>query len=386
MSIKLNRGETPKPHKITRKTSKGIREYWEYKWFPYRGAKRETVTSPAYEECILKYCERQAAIERNEYAKKTRETVDDYFTSWLQEVKKTDLAPNTYDTYKSSYLNHIKPAIGTKELQALTLRDGIKLKDRMLNARKTPTTIKNVFAIVNQCLDFAVEEEKIIKNPFRSKKLKLPALDPKEREPYTQEEFSKILTYINSDKVKRLYNPCILAGLHFLIATACRRSEMLGITWDCIDFENHTFTIKQTVVQDGKGKALYKPTTKTKSSKGDIICNDEKLWDKLYHLPTHGDFVFSTSKGTMIIPRNFDRAVKSLVIGAGVKWKGVHAIRHGVITMLCANGETDRRVMIVSRHKDTRMISRYNHTIDKTKKEVWQSMGNLMQQIERPSV
>ena len=48
-----------------------------------------------------------------------------------------------------------------------------------------------------------------------------------------------------------------------------RRSEIVGIKWDAIDFERKTFTIKHTVTEvmlDGKVTMIDKERTKTKSS------------------------------------------------------------------------------------------------------------------------
>ena len=48
-----------------------------------------------------------------------------------------------------------------------------------------------------------------------------------------------------------------------------RRSEVLGLKWDAIDFENKTITIRHTVHEvtvDGKTKIVASDTTKTKSS------------------------------------------------------------------------------------------------------------------------
>ena len=48
-----------------------------------------------------------------------------------------------------------------------------------------------------------------------------------------------------------------------------RRSEVLGIKWDAIDFERNTITIRHTVIEakkDGKRILVAKDSAKTKSS------------------------------------------------------------------------------------------------------------------------
>lgn len=343
--------------------------YYQYQWTPYPGAKRQTVSDKDYDECVRKYERRQRLLSSG----CSMETFGECFEDWLETDKKRTLSQNTYDTYVSTYKNHIESLLGKKFLQEVKEKDGLLVRNKMQDAGRSPTTIKHVFALLNQCMEHAVEEEKVLKNPFR--KISLPKLQQEERVPYTDEEVKKILTYISSGAMHKLYNPCIAAGIHLLAVTGCRRSEMLGLTWDCLDFEEHAIRIRQTVVQDGKGNAVYKETTKTRSSNRTIYCDDDSLWNELKELPRHGKFVFSTKRGTHIIPRNFERAAKSIIVEAGVPYKGIHALRHYFVSLLVNHGVDTETIKSFTGHSTVAMIERYSHRVEETVLDTAKALG-----------
>ena len=43
-------------------------------------------------------------------------------------------------------------------------------------------------------------------------------------------------------------------ALHLELATGMRRSEVLGLTWKCVDFERSTVTGRQAVIEKGEFK------------------------------------------------------------------------------------------------------------------------------------
>ena len=80
-------------------------------------------------------------------------------------------------------------------------------------------------------------------------------------------------SFYDSDEVEKLFEaakgtvleiPVFLGAFYGL-----RRSEVLGLKWSAIDFQNNTITIKHTVTScnlDGKHIQVAQDTTKTKSS------------------------------------------------------------------------------------------------------------------------
>ena len=98
----------------------------------------------------------------------------------------------------------------------------------------------------------------VSENPCR--KVVIPKGEIKEKPIYSQEEIAKLLTAINGEATK-------YRAFFFLIAySGFRRSEMLGLEWKDIDFDNDVISVKRTSNYTAE-RGIYTDTTKTKRSK-----------------------------------------------------------------------------------------------------------------------
>ncbi len=78
---------------------------------------------------------------------------------------------------------------------------------------------------------------------------------------YNQKQIENLIRVVKGDPIEFGVITASFYGL--------RRSEVLGLKWDAIDFENKTITIRHTVHEvtvDSKTKIVASDTTKTKSS------------------------------------------------------------------------------------------------------------------------
>ena len=79
---------------------------------------------------------------------------------------------------------------------------------------------------------------------------------------YSKEEMNALFDAVKGSKVEI---PVLLAAFYGL-----RRSEVIGLKWDAINFERNTIEIRHTVTcikMDGKKQLIESDSTKTKSSK-----------------------------------------------------------------------------------------------------------------------
>ncbi|MDU3858056.1 MAG: site-specific integrase [Enterococcus avium] len=63
---------------------------------------------------------------------------------------------------------------------------------------------------------------------------------------------------------------------HLLAYTGCRQGEILGLKWDCIDFDSKTLNVRQTLTR-GENRQLYLEEPKTKKSKRIIPLDDSTI-------------------------------------------------------------------------------------------------------------
>ncbi len=101
----------------------------------------------------------------------------------------------------------------------------------------SPRSLKLLKNIVNQTLLWYVSENVIPNNPCQF--VKLPSCKKYEARFFTKSQIDKFLDAVKNEPLYPLLYVTSVYGL--------RRSEALGLCWDCVDFENNTVLIMRTV-------------------------------------------------------------------------------------------------------------------------------------------
>ena len=168
------------------------------------------------------------------------------------------------DTTYASYVNNVKSPVGPYfrelgiTLQDLTARDIQEFYDIQLE-RVTANTVIHYHAIIRLSLCYARKNGYIRENPIEE--VDKPEKNQFVGKFYNADELSKV---IELTKGTRLEVPVLMGGFYGL-----RRSEVLGLKWDAIDFEDKSIIIRHTVSQtkvNGKLQIVAKDKTKNKSS------------------------------------------------------------------------------------------------------------------------
>lgn len=181
----------------------------------------------------------------------------DYMKKWLKMIK-ASVEETTYNGYKGIVNGRLTEYFSNKKI---TLQD-IKPKhiqdfyQYLLDDGLSGNTVKHYHANIRKALQYAMKTDIIPSNP--ADKVDLPKI----------EEYNP--NFYTSDEVKTLLNEVIETKLEIPVMIDCfygfRRSEVIGLKWSAIDFENKTITINHTITQSN-GKLIIRDKTKTKSSK-----------------------------------------------------------------------------------------------------------------------
>ena len=203
-------------------------------------------------------------------AKETQPNTDDilftdYLMQWL-EKKKNKVELITWEGYNSQVRCHIYPYFKAKKLKLSEIKP-IHIATFYENEFKSGRTdgkgglslrsIKILSFIIKQVLDEAVFCELILRNPA----LKVPL--PKKEEKDSKSIFldvkkaNELLKLFRNHRLQSLIYTTLYYGL--------RRSEVLGLKWDAVDFKNNTLEIKHTVVKHTT--IVAKDKTKTAAGK-----------------------------------------------------------------------------------------------------------------------
>ena len=181
----------------------------------------------------------------------------DYMKKWLKMIK-ASVEETTYNGYKGVVNGRLADYFSNKKI---TLQD-IKpnhIQDfyqYLLDEGLSGNTVKHYHANIRKALQYAMKTDIIPSNP--ADKVDLPKI----------EEYCP--KFYTSDEVKTLLNEVMGTKLEIPVMIDCfygfRRSEVIGLKWSAIDFENKTITINHTITQSN-GKLIIRDKTKTKSSK-----------------------------------------------------------------------------------------------------------------------
>jgi len=217
----------------------------------------------------------------------------------------------------------------------------------------SPKSIRELKNILNQTLNEALRDELIPSNPCAL--LRLPPRTHAKANFYTAEQLNALLAAVKEDPLYPLIRTAIVFGL--------RRSELLGLKWDCIDFENDILTVKHTVVK--VSKTVEKDKTKNKSSYRSFpippdmrvlfaaLQNRQRENSRLFgrsYIKT--DYVFCWDDGRPFSPDYVSHRFKDLLEKHGLPHIRFHELRHSCASLLINNGFSLKDVQEWMGHSD----------------------------------
>jgi hypothetical protein len=100
-------------------------------------------------------------------APNTQLTVEQYLTSWLEEVARRTVRPRTYQNYELMVRRHIVPAIGRVRLNRLAAADVRRLLNRASDRDYSPSTVRHIHAVLRVALEQAVRDDLLPRNVAR---------------------------------------------------------------------------------------------------------------------------------------------------------------------------------------------------------------------------
>lgn len=164
-------------------------------------------------------------------------TVDDWFEYWINNIV-GDLALNTQRNYRERYEHNIQPIIGRMKLSDVKPLH-CKMVLNKMDADYAGSTIKQTYITMGTMMKSALMNDLIAKHPMNGVRYTKPVRAASDIKFLTLDEQERFL-----EVAKRPHNYYQYA---LILETGLRTGELIGLTWDAIDWENKTLTVNKTL-------------------------------------------------------------------------------------------------------------------------------------------
>lgn len=316
-----------------------------------------------------------AAVEINNrsYVEPSKLTLGQWLDIWTADYL-GDIKPLTVASYKRTVGNHIKPALGAIKLQALSAHEIQGMYNAAQRGEKplAPKSVKNLHGVMHKALQQAVELGYIKFNPADA--CKLPRVEKCDIKPLDELQIKTFIDLTRGHKYEYLYLVTLFTGL--------REGEVLGLTWDCVNFADGTVLVNKQLIKNRDAGGVYE-LAGTKNGKSRRITpapfvmhilRDQQAKQNNEQLHAHGlwhnawNLVFTNDLGghlsAVTVYNNFKRLVKQ----AGFPDARFHDLRHSYAVAALQSGDDIKTVQEnLGHHAAAFTLDVYGHVTEKMK-------------------
>ncbi len=316
---------------------------------------QRSVYGATQKEVRQKLAQITAAIDRGTYQAPNRITVSIWLQEWLETYCSGKVKPLTFQSYEGIIKNHIVPALGAMELQAVKGSQIQRLYNGLTKKGLSGKTVKNISAVLHKAFSIALKQGMISANPCDA--AELPAAAQHEIKPLTDEEIPLFLSALDASPMRNAYALCLFAGL--------REGECMGLSWNQVDFQRGRITVSQQLQKEKSKGGKYYIAPFTKSDKPRTIepppiafdyLRSEKVKQTENRLAAGAawsnphDLVFTNEMGRHYAVSTFYKHFKKIAASIGRPDARPHDLRHTAATVAIASGADVKSVQSLLGH------------------------------------
>lgn len=372
--------------KVTKKRNGTTYTYWEARYTegydPNTGKQiQRSVSGKTQKEVAQKLKAATAAIDAGTYTAPCKMTLGDWLDIWFSEYL-GGIKPLTVANYEIQINKHLKPGLGTIRLDNLNPYTIQRFYNGLGNgeiAALAPKTVKNIHGVLHKALHQAVLNGYIRTNPADA--CVLPKIQKPEIKPLEHEQIVALLKSLPDEAYGNLFLVALFTGM--------RQGELLGLSWDAVDFKNGIITVKQQLQRKDGAYFLCTP----KSGKPRMIApapfvldalkkeqrkqhenrkNAGSLWENKWNL------VFTDTIGKNLVRRTVDKHFKNIVDNSGLESCRFHDLRHTYAVNSLQAGDDIKTVQANLGHATAAFtLDVYAHVSEKMRRD----SANRMQQF-----
>ena len=363
------------------------RNGWEARYYDAKGnrhsvyGKTQAEVRKRLAEAVKKEEEKDSELEEEDL------TVGQWLAIWQRDFL-GNVKPGTIVSYETQIRVHILPALGEIKLTALRTPVVQRLYNQILAKGPSPKTIKNIHGCLHRALDIAVRVGYLTKNPTSA--CILPTVRQAEMQPLDTPDLKKLLEALRGEEYEAIITTALFTGM--------RSGELLGLTWDCIDFSNGIIRVTKQLLQprrkgrpfaygtpkNGKGRTLT-PAPFVMS----VLCEHKKAQDLQRQAvgPAWDDggfpnLVFTHPDGSHLSQPTVWKALQKILKKAGLERHRFHDLRHTYVVNAFRAGDDVKTVQQNAGHYSAAFtLDRYAHVTETMRRESADRMQNFFEAL-----
>ena len=242
-------------------------------------------------------------------------------------------------------------------------------------------TVKNIHGVLHKALQQAVSIGYLRFNP--SDACVLPRVVKKQMTPLVGEQIPAFLKEIEGHKHQVLYTVALFTGM--------REGEILGLMWDCVDFERNTILVdKQLRRSQEKGGGYYFSPPKNNKSRTITVAPSvmrllrmhkaEQAEKRLEVGPgwVNPSLVFTNEIGDRLSYRTVYDCFKRIVAKIGAPEVRFHDLRHTYAVMSLEAGDNAKTVQEnLGHHSASFTLDVYGHVTERMRNQNAERMEKM---------
>lgn len=358
-----------------------------------------------------------------------RQTVGEFLTRWLQDVARPRVRPRTLTGYEGCIERHVRPHLGHVRLSKLTPQHLQAWMGTLEKAGVSTGRRRYARVVLRMALNTAIRWQLVSQNPATL--IDAPRTPHREIRPLNPEQAKALLAVAADGPLDAFVAVAVGCGL--------RLGESLGLQWQDVDLDAATLRVRRAVQRFGGDAAARRPLLAQRRQLRDALKAAEPadverraalLLDltavraKLAEVRTRvqvsdlksersrrvialpgvavaalrrhrvrqlesrllagsqwqeSGFVFTSSVGTPMEPRNVTRQFKALLQQAELPNVRIHDLRHSCATLLLAQGVNPRVVMETLGHSQVSLtLNTYSHVLPVLQQDAASKMDALL--------
>ena len=317
--------------------------------------------------------------------------LSDFLTGYIFNVKKNVLKPSSFDREVRTG-NLINKYIGNYTFEQLsTPFIQTELINKLKDDNYSYSTIHKVYVLLNECLQYAVDTDKLDKNPCRLVKQPPKKMFEKKEIRWLSEDEIKFFKEQAVYKYKT-GNDRYIYGLpiSLIIYTGLRCGELAALKWSDIDFENKKIYVRKNIVTTYDYEDTERKTRKvnlqasTKTSEGrtiPLIKSAEDILNSIkskYQEINPDGFIINNSD-KMVHVDTISDSYTNIAKTAGIENPlGIHTLRHTFASLLIKKGVDIKIVSDILGHKDVSFTYNiYVHILEEQKTQAMSLLDDI---------